>query len=457
MSAAKHSAETTDVAQLPLRTIFFYGLPALAFGCGGSLVALYFLKFATDVLFIAPATMGFIIAGARIWDAISDPLVGYWSDRTRTRLGRRLPWLYASALPAGLLFAALWAPPPALSGIQLIAWLAVALVLFQTAVTAFLVPHAALGAELSLDHHERTRVFTAAKFLAGVGGLLCLTALALIVGEPSAGQRSGMSWIALFAGLLLPTLAFAANSQLRERPEHWGRGPETPSAAIRDVWANPHARRLLVITFLTATATACIVTTAPYACQYVFGDLALLPKLLLAFSLSNVAAMPIWPSLSRRFGKRRVWLVACSISALAVGALFLPSPEGGVAAVIALIAITGASAGASSTIGVSIRADVIDYDEDRTGERKEGAYFAIFGVAAKAAFGLAVLVVGVALDVSGFAPNVAQGGATILVVRVLLGLIPCALLIGAVALMFSFRLDEREHAAIRSRLGGRAP
>ena len=87
----------------------------------------------------------------------------------------------------------------------------------------------------------------------------------------------------------------------------------------------------------------------------------------------------------------------------------------------------------------------------------EGAYFAIFGVAAKAAFGLAVLVVGVALDVSGFAPNVAQGGATILLVRVLLGLIPCALLIGAVALMFSFRLDEREHAAIRSRLGGRAP
>ncbi len=454
-AVARDSAPTTRVARLPLRTIIFYGLPALAFGCGGSLVGFYFLKFATDVLFIAPATMGFIIACARIWDAISDPLVGYWSDRTRTRIGRRLPWLYASALPAGVLFAALWAPPPALVGIGLIAWLAVALVLFQTAVTAFVVPHAALGAELSLDHHERTRVFTASKSFAGLGGLLGLTTLALIVGEQPAGQRSGMLWVALLAGLLLPTLAFAANSQLRERPEHWGRGPESPSAAARDVWANPHARRLLAITFLTAAATTCIVTTAPYACQYLFGDLALLPKLLLAFSLSNVAAMPIWPPLSRRFGKRRIWLVACSISALAVAALFSLSTHDGVTAVLALVAITGASAGASSTIGTSIRADVIDYDEDQTGERKEGAYFAIFGVAAKLAFGLAVLMVAVALDVSGFAPNVAQRPATTLVMRVLLGPVPCAMLGGAIALMFSFRLNEHEHAAIRARLEGR--
>ena len=396
--------------------------------------------------------MGIIIAAARIWDAISDPLVGYWSDRTRTRLGRRLPWLYASALPTGLLFAGLWAPPPALTGTGLILWLGATLLLFQTAVTAFLVPHTALGAELSLDHHERTRVFTASKLFGGVGGLLALSVLALLLGESSDGQRSGMSWVALFAGLLLPTLAFAANSQLRERPEHWGRGPETPSAAIRDFWANPHARRLLAITFLTATATMCIVTTAPYACQYVFGDLALLPQLLLAFSVSHVAAMPVWPPLSRRFGKRRIWLLACSVSALAVGALFALSTPEGISAVLVLAAIVGASAGASSTIGTSIRADVIDYDEDQTGERKEGAYFALLGVASKAAFGLSVLIVGVALDVSGFAPNVAQSAATTWVMRVLLGLVPCVMLVAAIALMFGFRLDEREHAAIRARV-----
>ena len=162
--------------------------------------------------------------------------------------------------------------------------------------------------------------------------------------------------------------------------------------------------------------------------------------------------MPIWPPLSRRFGKRRIWLLACSISALAVGALFvLSSPT----AILALVAIAGASAGASSTIGTSIRADVIDYDEEQTGERKEGAYFAIFGVASKAAFGLSVLVVGVALDVSGFVPNVAQGAATASVMRVLLALVPSAVLVAAVALMLGFRLDEREHAAIRARLARR--
>lgn len=449
-----HCEAAAEQATLPFRTILFYGLPALAFGCGGSLIAFYFLKFATDVLLVAPAITGLVVAGARIWDAISDPLAGYWSDRTRTGLGRRRPWLYAAALPAGLWFAALWAPPPPLAGLALTVWLAGALFLFQTAATAFVIPHFALGAELTLDYHERTRVFTASKLFAGAGVLLCLGALALVVGEDSAGQRTAMFRIALLAGLLLPTLAVIATSQLRERPENWGRGPEAPAAAIRDVFRNLHARRLLAITFLTAAATACVVATAPYACQYVFGDLALLPRLLLAFSLSHVAAMPIWPPLSRHFGKRRVWLGACSISALAVGALFLSGAES-VPASLALVAVLGGSAGASSSIGASIRADVIDYDEHRTGERKEGTYFAAFSVVAKGAFGVAVLIVGIALDLSGFTPNVPQSPATVLGVRVLLGLAPSALLIGAVVLMWGFHLNEEEHAAIRALLAER--
>ena len=121
------------------------------------LLSLYMMKFATDVLLIAPAVMGLIYSASRIWDAVSDPLVGYLSDRTTTRLGRRRSWLLISSLPIAITFYMVFAPPQSLEGPMLIAWVAVAVIGFYSAMTLFFVPHLSLGAELSDDYHERRR------------------------------------------------------------------------------------------------------------------------------------------------------------------------------------------------------------------------------------------------------------------------------------------------------------
>jgi GPH family glycoside/pentoside/hexuronide:cation symporter len=141
--------------RLPLSRIALYALPAASLGFMGGLVSFYLLKFSTDVLLIAPGVMGLIFGASRIWDAVSDPLAGYWSDRTRSRWGRRRPWLALAALPLGLAFVGLWAPPRGLSGPQLAAWMAAGVMLYFTAQTALAVPHASLGAELSADHQMR--------------------------------------------------------------------------------------------------------------------------------------------------------------------------------------------------------------------------------------------------------------------------------------------------------------
>ena len=123
------------VARTPLPKILVYALPAVGDGFMTSLVSFFFLKFAADVLLLAPGLMGLLFGLSRIWDAVSDPLVGYWSDRTRSRLGRRRPWLAGGAVPMALFFVALWAPPSFLTGSALVAWLGVAIVLFYTAHT----------------------------------------------------------------------------------------------------------------------------------------------------------------------------------------------------------------------------------------------------------------------------------------------------------------------------------
>ena len=112
--------------------------------------------------------------------------------------------------------------------------------------------------------------------------------------------------------------------------------------------------------------------------------------------------------------------------------------------------------GSGSVLWPSLQADVIDYDEYRTGERKEGAYYAASGFVGKCAAGLGALLVGVALELTGFEPNVEQTEAALDGLRLLIGPVPCALVLAAVAVMSGFGLDEREHGRIRLELDQRS-
>ena len=109
---------------LPRSTVFAYGLPGIGAGYMYLLIGLYVMKFSTAVLLISPLVMGLIFSASRIWDAVSDPLVGYLSDRTRSRYGRRRTWMAASVIPIAGAFVMIFAPPTALSDTGLVIWMA---------------------------------------------------------------------------------------------------------------------------------------------------------------------------------------------------------------------------------------------------------------------------------------------------------------------------------------------
>jgi len=188
------------VAKVPLATIVTYSLPAIAFGFSGALVSLYFLKFATDVLLIAPASVGLAFSLSRFWDAFSDPIVGFLSDRTRSRLGRRRPWLLYGAVPFALISVALWSPPAALTGQSLALWVGITVVLFYTAFTIVGVPHSALGAELTDDYHDRARVFGGRGFIEFFGLLLAGAGMWLL--EASDDERGAARTLVALFGVL---------------------------------------------------------------------------------------------------------------------------------------------------------------------------------------------------------------------------------------------------------------
>ena len=148
-------------SKLPFGIVFLYGLPAAGLSLPNMLLGLYFFKFATDVLYVAPGVLGLVFGLSRLWDAVSDPVAGYYSDRTQARMGRRRPWMLVGAFVLAISTVLLWAPPASLQGLSITLWVTAGLVLLPAApvlpaaVAAPLLGVAALAAALSPRRHLR--------------------------------------------------------------------------------------------------------------------------------------------------------------------------------------------------------------------------------------------------------------------------------------------------------------
>lgn len=454
---AVEAARADDVSapageRVPLATALAYGGPILGFSASLFLLQFFFLKFATDVLFIAPATIGVIFALGRLWDAISDPLIGALSDRTRSRIGRRRPWMFA-ALPAlALTYAMVWIPPAGLAGPALIAWTAVALFGYYTALTMYGIPHQSLGAELSTDHHDRSRIFGIrhASFL--VGMMLSFAAMQVVTNSDQ--PRVTAATIALVVIAVSSLLLLVPPSLVRERPEFQGRGGEEPRRSLADVFRNPHARVLLVVHTIEMLGSGVLGILSPYMAEYVLKRPDLIGPLPAVFVVCSVVSIPLWVRLSRIYGKRDIWIVAMLGTAFSFGGMFFVG-ENDVALMVVLLVLAGASTGCGGTVGPSILADVIDYDEYVSGERKEGVYTAAWGLTLKGGHALVILLVGVVLQFAGFEPNAEQGAAANLALRGLFAGLPLVSFVVGAVLFSRFSLDEREHRRIRRVLDAR--
>jgi len=439
-------------ARVPLGTLLIYGLPGFVVQFTFMLVLVYLMKYATDVLLVAPAVMGLLFGLARVSDAILDPAAGYLSDRTRSRFGRRRSWMLAASLPMGATFFMLWSPPESLDAVALAAWMGVAIFAYHVATTMFAVPHDALGAELTTSHHDRTRIFGVKHIVGTLGSLLALAGIELLrsADEP----RRAAFWLSLAIGGALVASTLLAVARLRERAEHQGRGAQNPWRAFADVWRNPHARLLLFVFGIENFGTALLAVLIAYVMQYVYGLAEYTTAFMILYFVPAILFVPVWIRLSRRFGKRNLWIFSMALLTLSFAGLALVQ-AGDVWLICTLGVIAGVGGGCGQVVGPSIQADVIDWDERVTGERKEGIYFAAWAFVRKSAFGVATMLVGFLLGAVGFEPNVEQSDATKLGLRALFAVVPALCYAVGTWCFLHFRLDEAAHLAIRRELDAR--
>lgn len=439
--------------RLPTRTLLSYGVAAAPPQFMYVLILIMYLKYAVDDLGASAAAVGTIFLVAKLWDAVSDPMVGNLSDRTTHRLGRRKVWLFVSAPLLCVFGTMVWAPPTGLEGAALIAWITVGTLGFYTAYTVFEVPHMALGAELTFDGQQRNLVFgvrqatrTLGMFAAGTGGVFLVQ------------QGASVASLSAYAvGVATLVVVFGSVAMLPpERADFVGRGGDNPFRALRDVLANPHARLLLFVFFIENIGSGGIGVLIPFVIEYVVKMPEMVPVLLGMYMVSALAAVPFWIWLGRYFEKRHLWLFAMVQGGIGYG-LNLWVGEGDWMLVAVASLLSGTAGACGNTLGQALKAEVIDFDEYRTGERKEGAYFAGWSFVSKLAAGIMVGVVGFSLEWSGYVENAAEQAPLAKTTMIaLMGGVPL-IGYGIGALAFTrFKLSEKEHARIRGELDRQA-
>jgi GPH family glycoside/pentoside/hexuronide:cation symporter len=259
---------------------------------------------------------------------------------------------------------------------------------------------------------------------------------------------------ALGAAITIGAIIYAA-SRLREQPHHQGRGGSSGLRAFADVWRNPYARPLLAVHFLSDIGGASFVGLLPYISDYVLKTPGYTAYYLLALLIGFTVGIPLWVPLSRNLSKRSAWVLAVSLQ-LPICLIYFLLREGDWVLLLGGIFAIGFLNACGAVVAPSLQVDVIDVDEYRTGERKEGVYFASWNLLQKTAFGINLAVVGFVLQLSGFMPNVEQAVITKRAISFAFAGLPFLAMLAVVAILTRFRLDERAHSEIRAKLAERA-
>jgi len=441
---------------LSRRTKLLYGIGDTGFNLAGTTIGVYFAIFLTDVARLNPGLAAAAIFIGRSWDYVNDPIIGHISDRTRTRWGRRRPFLLFGTLPFALSFMMLWWVPPWGSDVARAVYYAAAYLLFDTAATFVYMPYYALTPELTEDYDERTSLNAYRMAFSIAAGLIAFTVPLAIVGRFQPENQGRVFWMAAGIGLAsaLPVLATFVGT--RERPEHQEMPPPGLRESLSAALHNQPFVFAMGIFLLTGVTVDLMQALLLYFIKYWLhleaqGDLILGTIFVVA-----LAALPFWAYVSARWDKRKAYIAGISFWAAVQVVLILLRPGAPLSAVLGLAALAGIGLSAAHIIPWSIIPDAVEWDELTTGRRHEGTFYSLVSLMQKVASSLALPLALLALDRTGYVPNaLQQGGSTLMAIRLLVGVLPVLLLGGGIALAAVYPLSRERHAEVRAELADR--
>ena len=438
----------------------------LAYGAGDlgpaivtAINGFFLLDFLINVAGLRPGIAGNIFLIAKIWDAINDPLVGWLTDHTISKWGRRRPWLLIAAVPFGLAFFLQWLVPPLSETAKFWYYLLVALLL-DTAFTAVNVPYAALTAELTQDYDERTRLSSVRMSFSILGGVLAAFFHGIIVSQFPKGSPVGYAISAAIWAVAIAGPCFITFFGTREPDFAVNKKPDGPGfvEGLRIAFRNKAFILVTVIYMLSWLAIQFAQNNLRiYTKDWIQMDMGLFSFLLLAIQLSSFIWVLIWAKVSERIGKKNIYYLGTGFFVLALLGMYFVQP--GQTVLIFTLAIT---AGIGISVGYlvpwSMVPDVVELDELETGQRREGVFYGFFVFLQKMGLALGLFVSGWVLDLSGYInatlenPDPVQPASALLAMRAVIGPVSALILLLSFIAVYFYPITRQKHAEIRAQI-----
>ena len=465
----------TSASLLPPRVKFAYGIGSIAYGVKEQGFAYFLLMFYGTVVGLEPALAGTALLIALLTDAISDPIVGYWSDNIHTRWGRRHPFMYASAIPVSLCYFLIWQPPD-WSEQALFFYLLALAILIRTLITFFETPSSALMPELTSDYDERTAIQAWRHFFGWFGGasltILMFAALLVPTAEYEVGtlNRQGyetygvIAGVAIFIAIVVSSIgtqhAIKLNQPARREPSAERRSKRLTDifAELKETLFDPSFFALFVSSMAGAVATGLSAGLTFIMMSY-FWQLSSLQMFLWTCMVLVAATVGLLvaPRVARRLGKRHA--VLCF-----GGAAFVIQPAPVTLRLLGIFPDNGDPLLfplllAFSTVELSLMismqvvlasmvADLVEHSEIRTGRRSEGVFYAAVTFIKKTNQGVGAFIAGLLLQWVDF-PKGANPADVPAAVTADLGsmLVPCQYLLWSIMLIaiYRYRIDRETH------------
>lgn len=401
-----HNPSETETLQkrLPFGIKLGYGIGDIASNFFIVTTGMYLLFFLTNVVGVNPALAGTVLLFPKLWDVITDPMMGIISDRTESRMGRRRPYLLYGALPFGLTFLLVFIAPHYGSEVMRAVHVSLMFALGCTAFTVINVPYSSMVAEMTDDYNERMSLTSFRMIFASIGALLA-GGLAIPLVEAGGGGEEGFRFMGLVFGLVITAsclICFRGTSRAKSLPAQ-GQAPPVREQ-IRIALRNFPFLMLMSSYFFQALAVGVMMAGFIYYVKYVMN----LPETAMqtAFPLFLVTAIvfiPLWVRAGRLMGKIRAYMIGLALFSIMMGTLYFTTSSQ-IALFYAQIFLAGIGFSSFQLFPFSMLPDTIEYDELRSGMRREGVFSGMWSAGQKTAYSISPPIVGVALALSGFTP-----------------------------------------------------
>ena len=419
-----------------------YGLLSFPAAISLLLMQVYIPPYIAEQGVLSITMIGLVFFAARLVDTVSDPLIGYLSDRTPLQQGKRRIWILVAVPLFLIVFYMIIMLPKTDIYLFLVASL------WYILGTAIVIPYYTWGSELSSNYNDYTK-WTSTRVVFGlVGSIAALLLPVLVLDSPSTDEILDFTFVFIVASFAIAILL------LMKVPDRGVVKNESFSLlSAFSIFKKGSLFNMLIFSqFFNGIANALPATLFVFFVTYVLKRSDLVGPLLVVYFLCAAASAPLWIKVSQKWSKEAAWKFAVILASIVFFGV-LAVDENGLILFIVITIFTGFMAGADLCLPAAMLADLIDVDEYETGNRRPGIYFAIWGTVSKLTLAFAIGISFITLGLDIFEPNSQGRLVDVTVLTLLYALLPAALKLIAIMVMRGYQLSSQDHQKIISKLG----